>query len=33
VRRDRRHLPDEAAVTDIVGAILLEQNDAWAVRR
>ena len=26
-------LPDEAAITRLVGAILLEQNDEWAVQR
>jgi len=25
--------PDEAAIVRLVGALLLEQNDAWAVRR
>jgi len=25
--------PDEAAVTRLIGALLLEQNDEWAVRR
>ncbi len=25
--------PDEAAITRLVGAILLEQNDEWVVRR
>jgi hypothetical protein len=31
--RGRRHLPHEAAITRVVGAILLEQNDEWAVQR
>lgn len=26
-------LPNEAAITGLVGAILLEQNDEWAVQR
>ena len=32
-QRGRRHLPNEAAITRQVGAILLEQNDEWAVQR
>ena len=31
--RGRRHLPNEAAITRLIGAILLEQNDEWAVQR
>jgi hypothetical protein len=31
--RSRRHLPQQAAIARLVGAILLEQNDEWAVRR
>ena len=29
----RASLPNDAAITWLVGAILLEQNDEWAVRR
>ena len=29
----RRHLPTEAAITRLVGALLLEQSDEWAVQR
>jgi len=29
----RALLPNEAAITRLVGAILLEQNDEWAVQR
>ena len=31
--RCRLLLPNEAAITRLVGAILLEQNDEWAVQR
>jgi hypothetical protein len=31
--RGGRHLPNEAAITRLVGAILLEQNDEWAIQR
>jgi hypothetical protein len=29
----RRHLSNEDAIVRLVGAILLEQNDEWAVQR
>ena len=29
----RHPLPNEAAITRLIGAILLEQNDEWAVQR
>ena len=29
----RASLPNEAAITRLIGAILLEQNDEWAVQR
>jgi hypothetical protein len=29
----RGHLPNEEAIARLVGAILLEQNDEWAVQR
>jgi len=29
----RRHLPNEAAITRLVGAILLERSDEWVVQR
>ena len=32
-RRTEEYLPNEAAITRLVGAILLEQNDEWAVQR
>jgi hypothetical protein len=31
--RRRWHLPNEDAIIRIVGVILLEQNDEWAVQR
>jgi hypothetical protein len=31
--RGRRHLPNEDAIVRLIGAILLEQNDEWAVQR
>ncbi len=31
--RGRRHLPRRASIRRLVGAILLEQNDEWAVQR
>ncbi|MFZ1415701.1 MAG: hypothetical protein WAS73_14150, partial [Defluviicoccus sp.] len=33
LRRRSCSLPNEAAITRLVGAILLEQNDEWAVQR
>ncbi len=30
---DRRHLPNDAAITRLAGALLLGQNDEWAVQR
>ena len=29
----RLPLPNEASITRLIGAILLEQNDEWAVQR
>jgi hypothetical protein len=29
----RRHLPNAASITRLIGAVLLEQNNEWAVRR
>lgn len=31
--RGGRHLPNEDAIVRLIGAILLEQNDEWAVQR
>ena len=31
--RRRRHLPNEDAITRLVGAIMLDQNDEWTVQR
>jgi transposase-like protein len=33
LRRRSCSLPNEAAITRLVGAILMEQNDEWAVQR
>jgi hypothetical protein len=32
-RELRSQLPNEAAITRLVGALLLEQSDEWAVQR
>jgi putative transposase len=31
--RRRRHLPEEASITLLLGALLLEQNDEWQLQR